>query len=406
MDADTALTTERRADRPGTPAEVLLAFLKLGVISFGGPIAHLGYFRAELVERRHWLSEQAYAEVVGLCQFLPGPASSQTGFALGLLRAGPWGGLAAWAGFTLPSAALLVLFAAWSGDLSASPAGAGLLHGLKLVAVAVVGQAVWGMARSLCPDRSRATIALLATAVATLAPVSVGQPGAIVAGALAGLVLCRDAAAPSTPEPMPLRVPRRVGVACLAVFATLLVVSLLPLGGVLAVFGAFYRAGALVFGGGHVVLPLLHDAVVGPGWVRDGAFLAGYGAAQAVPGPLFTFAAFLGAVLRPGPGGAAGAIVPVLAIFLPGLLLTGVLPFWERWRAYALARAAMRGTNAAVVGLLGAASYDPVWQGAVQRPSDFVLALAGFMLLTVWRLPPLTIVIAGALAGLVAALAG
>ena len=406
MNAD--VTPEGQLARPaGTVAEVFLAFLKLGLIAFGGPVAHLGYFRAEMVERRRWLSEQAYAELVGVCQFLPGPASSQTGFGLGLLRAGPWGGLAAWAGFTLPSAALLVAFAAWANRLSASPAGAGLLHGLKLVAVAVVAQAVWGMARSLCPDRPRAGIALLATAVATVAPVWVGQLGAIFLGAFAGLVLCYEGAAPGAPETLALRVPPRVGIACLAAFATLLALSLLPHSNGLAVFDAFYRSGALVFGGGHVVLPLLHDAVVGPGWVSDDVFLAGYGAAQAVPGPLFTFAAFLGAVLRPGAGGAVGAIIPLLAIFLPGLLLlVGVLPFWERWRLYPGARAAVRGTNAAVVGLLGAAFHDPVWTSAVQRPSDFVLALTGFMLLTIWRVPPLAVVSAGAVAGMALAWLG
>ncbi len=408
LSADVTGKNERGARPAGTPFEVLLTFLKLGLISFGGPVAHLGYFRTEFVERRRWLSEQAYAELVGLCQFLPGPASSQAGFALGLLRAGPWGGLAAWAGFTLPSAALMVMFAAWAGTLSESPVGAGLLHGLKLVAVSVVAQAVWSMARSLCPDRPRAAIALLATAVATFAPISVGQLGAIVLGALAGLALCSDTATPTAQEPMAPVAPAWVGAACLAAFAALLVLSLLPLrGGRFAVFGAFFRSGALVFGGGHVVLPLLHDAVVAPGWVTDDAFLAGYGAAQAMPGPLFTFAAFLGAAMHPGAGGAAGAIVPVLAIFLPGLLLlVGALSFWKRWRTYPVMRAVMRGTNAAVVGLLGAGFYDPVWRGAVQRPSDFVVALAGFMLLTIWRVPPLAVVSAGAFAGMGAVLLG
>ena len=275
------------------------------------------------------------------------------------------------------------------------------------MAVAVVAQAVWGMARSLCPDRPRAGIALLATAVATFAPVSVGQLGAIFLGASAGLVLCHEGAASGAPETLVLWVPPRVGIACLAAFAALLTLSLLLHGHGLAVFGAFYRSGALVFGGGHVVLPLLHDAVVGPGWVSDDMFLAGYGAAQAVPGPLFTFAAFLGAVLRPGAGGAVGAIIPLLAIFLPGLLLlVGVLPFWDRWRLYPRTRAAVRGTNAAVVGLLGAAFYNPVWTSAVQRPSDFVLALAGFMLLTIWRARPLAVVSAGAIAGMAGALIG
>ncbi|MFT8245151.1 chromate efflux transporter [Roseomonas sp. BN140053] len=387
---------------PGTPIEVLLAFLKLGLTAFGGPVAHLGYFRTEFVNRRRWLDEAAYAELVALCQFLPGPASSQTGFALGLLRAGPWGALAAWAGFTLPSAALLVLFAEGAGALSASAWGSGLLHGLKLVAVAVVAQAVWGMARTLCPDRPRAAIALGATALATFAPAAIGQVAAIAGGAALGLALLRDGAAPPA-APLPaVPVSRRVGVACLLLFALLL--GLLPLlhglGGGVAVFEAFYRSGALVFGGGHVVLPLLRDAAVAPGWVAEDAFLAGYGAAQAVPGPLFTFAAFLGAVLRPGPGGALGAVLPTLAIFLPGLLLVlGALPFWAALRRRPAAGAALRGANAAVVGLLGAALYDPVWTGAVLRPTDFVLVLAGFLLLTLWRAPPLLVVALGAAAG-------
>src|ERR1700712_2979903 len=299
-------------DRPrpaGTPLEVLLAFLKLGLTSFGGPVAHLGYFRPESAERRKWLREPAYAELVGLCQFLPGPASSQTGFALGLMRAGPLGALAAWAGFTLPSAAAMVLFAYCSGSLPASTSGAGLLHGLKLVAVAIVAQAVWGMARSLCPDRPRAGIALAATAIVTFSAVSLGQIAAIGAGALAGLALCRDSLAPIAADGLSMPVSRRTGLICLALFAVLL-----GLPGATA-FGAFYRSGALVFGGGHVVLPLLHDAVVARGWVSENNFLAGYGLVQAMPGPLFTFAAFLGAVLRPGLGGVAGAVLALLAIF-------------------------------------------------------------------------------------------
>ena len=396
--------------KPGSLGEVFLAFLQLGLISFGGPVAHLGYFRAEFVGRRRWLDEPAYAELVALCQFLPGPASSQAGFALGLLRGGPWGGLAAWAGFTLPSAAVLTVFAAWAGRLSAWPPGAGVLHGLKLVAVAVVAQAVWGMARALCPDRPRAAIALAAAAVATLAPVSIGQVAAIAFGAGAGLALCRAQAGgsrPPGPAPAAMPVSRPAGLLCLALFAALLAVPPLLAGhghGV-PVFEAFYRSGALVFGGGHVVLPLLHDAVVAPGWVSDDAFLAGYGAAQAMPGPLFTFAAYLGAVLRPAGGGPAagvlGAAAALLAIFLPGLLLlVGALPFWHGLRARPAAQAAMRGANAAVVGLLGAALYAPVWTSAVHGPPDALLALAGLLLLTVWRVPPLAVVLLGALAGL------
>lgn len=399
-------------DRPaGSPGEVLRAFLRLGLTAFGGPVAHLGYFRAEFVERRRWLSEAAYAELVALCQFLPGPASSQVGFALGLMRAGPLGALAAWAGFTLPSALLLVLFAVSAGDLAGSPLGAGLLHGLKLVAVAIVAQAVWGMARTLCPDRRRAAIALLALALVTALPQAFGQMLAILLGGLAGLLACRgDESGPAAALPMP--VPRWLGGLCLGLAAALLLLpALLGSPPTLAVFDAFYRAGALVFGGGHVVLPLLREAVVTPGWVPEDAFLAGYGAAQAVPGPLFTFAAYLGAVM-PGQGGGlaarlAGAVVPLLAVFLPGLLLLlGALPFWAALRLQPAAQAAMRGFGAAVVGLLAAALYDPVWTGAVLGRLDFLLALTGFLLLTLWRAPPLLVVALGALAGMARGLAG
>lgn len=411
--AEAPATATPRYSR-GSPSEVLAAFLRLGLTSFGGPIAHLGYFRAEFVERRAWLNDRAYADLVGLCQFLPGPASSQVGFALGLLRAGWLGGLAAWIAFTLPSALLLTVFAyAAAGPLQAVPFGAGLLHGLKLAAVAVVAQAVWGMARPLCPDRTRATLAAGAAALAAVAPASWSQLLAIAAAAAAGAVLCRaapeDAASASNAAPASAlavsRVTRRAGVACLAAFCVLLALSL-----VFPSFpGAFYRAGALVFGGGHVVLPLLRDLVVQPGWVGEQAFLAGYGAAQAVPGPLFAFAAYLGAAAH-GPadipadglaGGPVGAAVALVAIFLPGLLLVaGALPYWAALQGHPGARAALRGVNAAVVGLLGAALYDPVWTGTVQHgPADFALALAGFVLLTAWRAPPLLVVCLLALAG-------
>ncbi len=394
------------SSRRSPAGEVFATFLRLGLTSFGGPVAHLGYFRAELVERRRWLGERAYADLVGLCQFLPGPASSQVGFALGLMRGGWLGGLAAWAGFTLPSAGLLVLFAYGAGSLADSVTGTGLLHGLKLVAVAVVAQAVWGMARSLCPDRERASIGTAAAILVLFAPAALGQVGAIVLGAIAGLWLScttMGQAADPMPESFALPVSRGTGIACLALFLALLVVLpfLHGLGLGIALFDAFYRSGALVFGGGHVVLPLLRDAVVAPGWVSDGAFLAGYGATQAMPGPLFTFAAYLGAVL-PGPlGGVAGAMLALAAIFLPGiLLLAGALPFWDALRARPRAQAAMRGVNAAVVGLLGAALYDPVWTGAVQRPADFALALLGFVLLVIWRAPPLLVVALGAAGGI------
>ena len=401
---------EHRGAHPAL--EVLATFAKLGVTSFGGPVAHLGYFRAEVVERRRWIDEQAYADLVGLCQFLPGPASSQAGFALGLMRGGYLGGLAAWAGFTLPSAILLVLFAYGAPGLSSSVAGAGLLHGLKLVAVAIVAQAVWGMARSLCPDRQRATIATLALVIALFAPTSMGQVSAIVLGGLAGLWFCRAAPGASVstaPQMLAMPVSRRAGIGFLALFAALLLLVplLRGLGMGVALFDAFYRSGALVFGGGHVVLPLLRDAVVTPGWMSDSAFLAGYGATQAVPGPLFTFAAYLGATIQGPWGGPVGAVIALVAIFLPGLLLLmGVLPFWSELRARPRAQAALRGVNAAVVGLLGAALYSPVWTGAVLRPSDLALALVGFVLLVVWRAPPVLVVGLGALAGLGLGLAG
>ncbi len=388
------------ARRSAAP-EVLLAFAKLGVSCFGGPIAHLGYFRAEFVQRRQWLDERAFADVVGLCQFLPGPASSQAGFALGVMRAGYLGGLAAWTGFTLPSAILMVLFAYGAGSIAASPTGAGLLHGLRLMAVAIVAQAVWGMARSLCPDRTRATIAAASAVLVLLVSASVGQFAAIVAGAIAGLALCRGG--PQTvPEPIALPVSRRAGAVFLAAFVVLLGVALVARrSGALGLFDAFYRSGALVFGGGHVILPLLRDAVVLPGWVSNEAFLAGYGVAQAVPGPLSSFAAYLGAVANVPPGDVAGAALALFAIYLPAiLLLMGTLPFWGALRAHPSAQAAMRGVNAAVVGLLGAALYDPVWISAVHSRADFAIALAGFVLLIAWRAPPLLVVALSAASGI------
>jgi chromate transporter len=399
----------RRAASPSSTVEIFRVFLKLGLTSFGGPIAHLGYFRAEFVERRRWLSERAYGDLVALAQFLPGPASSQTGFAIGLLRGGALGGLAAWAGFTLPSAALLIAFAYGAGSLADLAWGAGLLHGLKLVAVAVVAQAVLGMARNLSPDRPRAAIATAALVLLLVAPGSLAQVGAIAIGAAAGLVLCRDDGA-ALPDSLAMPVSRRAGLVCLSAFFALLALSLAPgLGAFPALFAAFYRSGALVFGGGHVVLPLLRDAVVAPGWVSDSAFLAGYGAAQAVPGPLFTCAAYLGALANvsgASPAGLAGAIVALVAIFLPGLLaLTGTLPFWDALRASKRTQAAMRGVNASVVGLLGAAFYSPVFTSAVRAPADFAIAATGFVLLVVWRAPPFAVVLMSAAAGAALALA-
>lgn len=387
----------------GSVAEVFRVFLRLGVTSFGGPIAHLGYFREEMVVRRKWIDEPGYGDLVALCQFLPGPASSQVGFSLGVLRGGGLaGGLAAWFAFTLPSALILLGFALGAAAFT-GPVAEGFLHGLKLVAVAVVAQAVWGMARTLAPDRPRAGIALAGVAIVVFAGGSLGQIAAIGLGALAGLRLCRGEGAPLSGH---LRFPvsRRGGIAALSLFAALFLLPPLVARGAdsagLALFDAFYRSGALVFGGGHVVLPLLQAETVSPGWVTNEAFLAGYGVAQAVPGPLFTFAAYLGAVMGPTPNGAAGAAIALIAIFLPGLLLVyGMLPFWDALRSRQSAQAAMRGANAAVVGVLGAALYDPVWTGAVLTPRDFALALAGFLLLTVWKSPPWVVVLLLAAAG-------
>ncbi len=414
-DRPTGGTTEVALDRvaggggrpAGSPLEVFGVFLKLGVSSFGGPIAHIGYFREEFVVRRRWLGEQTFVDLVALCQFLPGPASSQTGFSIGLIRAGYAGALAAWAGFTLPSAILLVLFAYGAGALSGS-IGTGLLHGLKLVAVAIVAQAVWGMARTLCPDRERASMATLSALIILFSTSSVAQVGAIALGGILGLWLCRDAP-PATDGHIAIPVSRGVGLVALAAFFILLIglpiAQKLGASSGVALFDAFYRSGALVFGGGHVVLPLLREAFVAPGWVSDDAFLAGYGAAQAVPGPLFTFAAYLGTVVRPTPHGIPGAALGLFGIFLPGILiLLGALPFWDSLRKRVAAQAAMRGVNAAVVGLLGAALYNPLWTSSVKTPGDFGLALVGFILLTVWRVPPLLVVVVSALGGMALAL--
>ena len=380
-----------------TPGEVFRAFLKLGLTSFGGPIAHLGYFRDELVLRRRWLSEAAYADLVALCQFLPGPASSQVGFALGYLRGGWVGAALAWAAFTLPSVALLLAFAAGATSFGGTM-GQHAIHGLKLVAVAIVAQAVWGMARSLAPDPQRATIALAAVLIVTFLPTALGQVAAIAAGAAAGARWSRQSNV-SPGGHLPVQISRRLGTLLIALFFLLLIglplaVTVWPVQA-LALFEAFYRAGALVFGGGHVVLPLLEARVVESGWISADAFLAGYGATQAVPGPLFTFAAYLGAIAEPGPEGLLGAGIALLGIFLPGmLLLMGMLPFWDTLRRSTSARAGMAGTNAAVVGILGAALYQPIWTGAVLSATDFVVALSAFVILTAWKAPPWLVVVA------------
>jgi chromate transporter len=392
----------------GSVAEVFAAFLKLGLTSFGGPIAHLGYFRNEFVERRKWLDETSYADLVALCQFLPGPASSQVGFTLGIQRGhGLLGGLAAWFAFTMPSALILFAFAMGAAVFT-GPVAEGFLHGLKLVAVAVVAQAIWGMSRTLTPDRARAGIALAAIGIVVIFAGSFGQIAAIALGACAGLMLCRGEVAPVSGN-LNFPVTRRAGVIALVLFAALFLIPPIVVRATgsqaLALFDAFYRSGALVFGGGHVVLPLLQAEVVTPGWVSNEAFLAGYGLAQAVPGPLFTFAAYLGAVTGPAPNGLAGAVIALVALAVPGLLLVyGMLPFWDAMRTRPAAQAAMRGTNAAVVGILGAALYNPVWTSAVLTPRDFALALAGFLLLTVWKLPPWIVVVLLAAAGIVSRL--
>jgi chromate transporter len=442
---------QAEAGRRGSPLEVLLVATRLGLTSFGGPVAHLGYFRDEYVVRRRWLDDTAYTDLVALSQFLPGPASSKVGIALGIIRAGLLGGLAAWIGFTLPSAILLTLFA--YGVVEVGNGDAGWLHGLKVVAVAVVAQAVWGMARSLCPDRPRITLALVSTVLvfawpALGMPIALSQIVVIVLGAIVGWWALAPPPAPALAAPAPAPATASAASATtpaastaapagarpsatvasptntttpaarslqipighrLAVSAWVLLVGLLialPLlrsatrDPTVALVDSFYRSGALVFGGGHVVLPLLRAEVVPPGWVTDEQFLAGYGAAQAVPGPLFTFAAYLGAARGVEPNGWPGATIALVAIFLPAFLLViGSLPYWERLRGRTDAQAILRGVNASVVGLLLAALYDPVWTSAILRPADFCLGLVLFGLLVFWKLPPWLVVVLAALGG-------
>lgn len=381
---------------------VFLIFLRLGLTSFGGPIAHLGYFRNEFVTRRRWLSERNYADVVALCQFLPGPASSQVGMAIGLSRSGYGGALAAWAGFTLPSALALILFALMISKYGTA-VSPGAVHGLKVVAVAVVAQAVWGMARSLCTDGLRVTIMVIAACAILLAPSAWGQISVIVAAGAAGRFLFKPTQIVEH-EPLPIAISAPAGVVALSLFLTLLIglpvlAQLVP-GRTVSMVDTFYRVGSLVFGGGHVVLPLLQAEVVQSGWVSAETFLAGYGAAQAVPGPLFTFAAFLGASMNKAPSGWVGGIVCLLAIFVPSfLLVVGALPFWERLRRSPGTQAALAGINAAVVGLLLAALYQPVWTSAIFQPTDFALALLALVALVFWKLPPWLVVIGSGVAG-------
>lgn len=384
--------------------EIFLIFLRLGLTSFGGPIAHLGYFRQEFVERRKWLDEHAYANLVSLCQFLPGPASSQVGIALGLSRGGIPGAIASWLGFTLPSAILLVLFGLGLSFVGGN-LGSGWLHGLKIVAVAVVAQALWGMGKNLSPDKIRATISICAAAIVSLIPSSIGQVGAIIASGIFGWAFLKISS--TLPHSFIQTTTSRVtGMALLLVFALLLL--LLPVVAIgsgshtVKLFDSFYRSGSLVFGGGHVVLPLLQSQVVPSGWVSNDVFLAGYGAAQAVPGPLFTFAAYLGAVSTQAPSGWVGAGIALAAIFLPSFLLViGILPFWEQLRRYGAMQRAMLGINAAVVGILLAAFYNPVWTSAIQSSADFCLASIAFLCLVLWKAPPwLVVLIAAVITGL------
>lgn len=387
--------------------QVFLIFLRLGLTSFGGPVAHLGYFRDEFVTRRKWFTEQGYADLVALCQFMPGPASSQVGLAIGMTSAGYRGALAAWLGFTMPSALALILFALGIGYVQGDLAS-GALQGLKIVAVAVVAQAVWGMGQKLCPDKERLTIMAAVTCILLFLPSAWTQVAVILLAAGVGVVLFRPQAI-SAEEHLPLHISRRAGVFALFIFAALLVglpllVQLVP-NQSLALFDSFYRSGSLVFGGGHVVLPLLQAEVVPTGWVNKDAFLAGYGAAQAVPGPLFTFAAFLGAAMTEHPTGWLGGLLCLVAIFTPSfLLVAGVLPFWDALRKNPRVQAALMGINAGVVGLLLAALYQPVWSSAVKSPQDFGFALLALVALMAWKLPPWFVVIVAGIMGWLLAL--
>jgi chromate transporter len=404
--AATANQAGKAGDTPhvkGSVLEVLGVATRLGLTSFGGPVAHLGYFREEYVRRRRWISEDAYADLVALCQFLPGPTSSQVGVAIGILRAGLPGAIASWLGFTLPSAIILVAFA--FGLQRAGVTDTGWLHGLKIAAVAVVANAVWGMARSLAPDRERATVAILSAIVVLAWP---GAPGQVLVIALAGLIGWRllGSSSSETRVSLPPAIGRRTAIASIVVFLALL--GVLPVlrqavtNQAFVMFDSFFRVGSLVFGGGHVVLPLLQAEVVPPGWVTNEEFVAGYGAAQAVPGPLFTFAAYLGAVMHQPPNGIAGAAIALVAIFLPTfLMVVGALPFLSALRARASFQAAFRGINAAVVGLLLAALYHPVWTSAIKTSADLALALVAFALLALWSCPAWLVVLMAALGGAV-----
>ena len=381
---------------------VFLIFLRLGLTSFGGPVAHLGYFRDEFVIRRKWLTENSYADLIALCQFLPGPASSQVGIAIGLSRAGYAGALAAWTGFTLPSAIVLMLFAigiSSYGDI----VPLGVLHGLKVAAVAVVAQAVWGMGKNLCTDVARISIMALAACFVLLVPSALAQVSVIAIAAIIGLLWFKPEKVMAH-DPLPITVRRRTGLVWLFLFFSLLIglpllTTLYP-SQTLSMVDTFFRAGSLVFGGGHVVLPLLQAEIVPAGWISNDTFLAGYGATQAVPGPLFTFAAFLGSSMNQAPSGWLGGMICLIAIFAPSFLLVmGVLPFWESLRQNLRTRAALSGINAAVVGLLLAALYQPVWTSAIIEAKDFGLALVALIALMFWKFPAWLVVIGCGAAG-------
>lgn len=387
----------------GSPLEVFPVFLRLGLTSFGGPIAHLGYFREEIVVRRKWIDDASFADLLALCQFLPGPASSQLGISLGMARAGVLGGLMAWLGFTMPSALLMLLIGLGVASLGDLSQGVDVLHGLKVVAVAVVAQAVWGLATRLCPDRTRITFAIVAAVAMLLVSTPLAQIAVIaIAGFIGWRILPDDR--DYRPFAMNMGIPRPLTYVSIVLFFGLLFGMPLALqffpSQALALFEAFYRAGSLVFGGGHVVLPLLQASVVDTGWVTNEAFLAGYGAAQAMPGPLFTFSAFLGAVSTVPPNGVLGSFIALFGIFLPSFfMLFAVLPFWDTLRTTPGVQAALRGINAAVVGILLAALYNPVWTAAIFDGVDFALALVAFLLLMFWKTPPWLVVVLGGLAG-------
>lgn len=378
--------------------EILKVSTKLGLTSFGGPVAHLGYFKNEYIDKRKWLDDKTYADIIALCQFLPGPASSQVGIAIGVLRGGMLGGILSFIGFTLPSILVLILFAFLFKNVEL--ADAGWIHGLKLVAVAVVAQAVFGMGQKLAPDKPRITIAILAATFTLLVPSAIAQISIIIAAGIIGVFLYKNQAYPDIRE-MNVSISKRTGIAAFAIFFILLfglplLRQMVDIHSI-AVFDAFYRSGALVFGGGHVVLPLLERELVPTGWIGASEFLAGYGVAQAVPGPLFTFASYLGAMMS----GLSGAILATVAIFLPAFLLViGSLPFLNEIRKRPLFQAALTAINAAVVGILLAALYDPIWTSTIHSTVDFAVALALFGLLAYWKMAPWLVVLIGAAAGI------